>query len=306
MSTSNHEKCNASRASEDDPAHVHLRKLSTLAPLPPRSKDLVRLLCNRHLDTPLLIEIIERNPALATWIKGVATSPFVPSGSPPSNLSDAIVRLLGPDLTRALSLSLVLSQPFQVRGCARFDPLRYWKHAMMTASFAQTLARTVRADPALDASTAYHAGLLHNLGMLALVNVAPQEMDDVFMLAQAHPDRSLRTIARDVIGLDQAAAGGAVAAAWDLPAPISATLLHHGDAGYRGSQWQLVALVTLADRVRRQQTRAGLATDCPDDLLPLARALGADVESWRRAVELWQPQIRHVDQLAEVLAGRAS
>ena len=110
---------------------------------------------------------------------------------PVRSISDAIIRLLGLNLVRDLSLSLILSQPFDVRRCPGFDPMRYWKHAMMTATFAQALAPSVQAEDAPSPSEAYLGGLLHNLGLLALVHVAPDAMGLVFRELEAEPERHL-------------------------------------------------------------------------------------------------------------------
>ena len=287
-------------------AQMRLRKLAALPPLPRRSQELLRLLSDPDLDILRLIELIEQTPALAARIMGVAASPYFMGGAPPRHVSDAVVRLLGLNLTRDLSMSFILSQPFRMRASARFEPLRYWRRAMESAAFAQALAPSVAVGDGRDLSSAYLAGLLHSLGLLALANVAREEMDAVFLRAESEPEGSLRAIERELLGLDHAQAGGVIAAAWHLPAPIAAAMTHHGNPAYRGSAWPLAALVTLANCVSHSRHEPDGPSRCAEAHAALLDALRIRPAQWANALQRWELQIQRIERLAAVFAGDLS
>ncbi|WP_052314971.1 HDOD domain-containing protein [Thiocystis violascens] len=277
-----------------------------LPPLPRRSHELLRLLSDPALNILRLVELIEQTPSLAARIMGAAGSPFFRSPTPPRHLSDAIIRLLGLDLVRDLSLSLILSQSFRVQHSARFDPMRYWRHAMLSATLAQILAPKIAVNEAPNPSEAYLAGLLHNLGLLALVHVAPEGMDHVFEQAEADPAQSLAGIERALLGLDHADAGGEIAVAWHLPPAIGAAMRHHRDALYRGPHWPLIILINVADGASAEQTHGEQRTDDVDSRAKLLDALGIAPMHWERAVAHWREQVDNIERLAAVLGSRLS
>ena len=53
--------------------------------------------------------------------------------------------------------------------CAGFDPNRFWRHVMGTAVAAQSLAQRLHRPP----ESLFVAGLLHDIGRLAMVSVYP-------------------------------------------------------------------------------------------------------------------------------------
>ena len=61
----------------------------------------------------------------------------------------------------------------------------------------EDLARTieeVRGRPELESDSACLCDLLHNLGLLVLVHVAPEEMAKALQIAAEQPDRSLTLV----------------------------------------------------------------------------------------------------------------
>ena len=113
--------------------------LATLPPLPRRSQELLRILLDPDLDMLRLAELVEQSPALAARLLGVANSAFFRTRVPVKHIPDAIIRVLGLNLVRDLSVSFLLNQPFDLGACRRFDPVRFW-----TSSISLVTALTVR------------------------------------------------------------------------------------------------------------------------------------------------------------------
>ncbi|NEV62428.1 HDOD domain-containing protein [Thiorhodococcus minor] len=290
----------------DIAARARIQRLSSLPPLPRRSQELLRLLTDPELNILELVALIEQTPALAGRILGVATSPFFRSPVPVRGISDAIIRLLGLNLVRDLSLSLILSQPFDARRCPGFDPMRYWKHAMMTATFAHALAPSVQAADAPSPSEAYLGGLLHSLGLLALVHVAPDAMGLVFRELAAGSKRRLSEVERTLAGMDHVEAGVELARVWRLPAAVGAVMAHHRDASYRGDHWLVVATITLADRVSKDCLDDAPPVDWGREHWPLREALGIRPVVWGQILERWRARSQDIADLAAILAGTPS
>ena len=284
-------------------ARTRIRGLTALPPLPRQSLELLEILTDPDLNILRLVDLVEQTPALAARILGVAASPFFHSPIPVRSLSDAIIRVLGLNLVRDLALSSVLSQPFNLRPCHGFDPMRYWRHALMSAILAQALAPTVQVPQASDPSGAYLGGLLHSLGLLALVHVAPETMDRVFAQAEREPESALSDLERDALGLDHAAAGAEIARCWHLPEAMAVVMEHHRDPAYRETHWPLVVLVALADSVSRSCLREESLSDWGAGVLSLRETLGIRVAAWDPVIERWSRQVERIADLAAIFAG---
>lgn len=285
-----------------------LARLKALPPLPYREQEIVKLLSDPDLDLLSLVELVEQTPALSARLLGVANSAYFGNAVQVKRISDAIIRVLGLNLVRDLSLSLILSQQFRIEDCRRFDMLRFWKHAMYCAILADSLAPSVSAGETGDGHDwAYLGGLLHSLGVLALVHIEPRVMDELFGQAARDPDRTLASLEHELLGIDHCEAGAAVARAWKLPDPLSAVMQHHRDVHYRGRHWPLVVLVGLADRVSLDRLLPEQDIEQPKmlhvgALADALDALGIPFEALQQAYRLWLRHAGRIEQLAAAFA----
>jgi len=279
-----------------------IRGLATLPPLPRRSQELLQLLLDPDLDMLQLAELVEQTPALAARLLGVANSAFFRTQVPVKHIPDAIIRVLGLHLVRDLSVSFLLNQPFDLKACRRFDPLRFWIRSMGLASLAQLLVTHLPLRTPPTASAAYLAGLLHNLGLLALVHVAPVAMDAVLGEMERQPDVSLTTVERQILGLDHAQAGAELAAAWKLPVTVAAVMGPPNQADSRGELMTLVSLVVLCKHINRVLQRGGDVRQAPELQDALA---GLDVcfDAWPALLGQWRSCTAGIASLAAAFAG---
>src|SRR5690606_31771663 len=130
-----------------------------------------------------------------------------------------------------------------------------WKHALAVAAVARRLA-VQQAELGVRPERAYVAGLLHDIGKIALDAVFPKAYARAVRQAERE-QADLADSERAVLGVDHTVAGRRLAQRWELPEFLQQTIwLHHlaiealpegvVDAG-------VVALVQLADTLAREQ-----------------------------------------------------
>ncbi len=111
-----------------------------------------------------IAEIIKIDPSLAAATLRLANSAYFSAGRPSETVSDAVIRLGQRELYRLAALALVSRWE---GGVSRGDPGDFCRHALCTALAAEALAETTeRVDP----QTAYTAGLVCDIGKLALAH----------------------------------------------------------------------------------------------------------------------------------------
>nr|WP_246221608.1 HDOD domain-containing protein [Marichromatium bheemlicum] len=277
-----------------------IRDLQSLPPLPEQAQVLLAELVDPELDVNHLLELIEQSPALAARLLGIARSAFFAGPIPARDLSDAVIRVLGLRLVRDLSISLLLSAPFERDRCPGFDPGSYWRRAMLTATLAEALAAKAVSGREETLAGVYLAGLLHNLGVLVLVHLAPQTMDEVFTEAAAECEVGVRELTRLRLGMDHCQAGAELARAWRLPPELAVAMGRHCAPDYAGAHWRLVCLVGFAERFAARAERDPEAAQ-QLDLTPPA-ALGIEAEEWRRTALRWCARIGHLCEMADAFS----
>jgi len=302
MAENDQESNSDSGGSNAEVTRQQVRGLVSLPPLPHASQELLRLLSDPELDMLRLAELIEQTPALAARIVGVANSAFFATAKPVRDVPDAIIRVLGLNLVRDLGISFVLSQPFDCCASVRFDPVRFWAGSMELAVLAQLLAARLPMAAAPTPSEAYLAGLLRDLGLLALVHVAPDAMDVVLAEAERLPEASLYQLESRFLGLDHATAGTELARCWHLPEGLAIAMGPLSRFEHTGRKGVTVALVLLSEEIRDGIERHDDLDAVPDLAVHFGR-LGLDFATWPELVELWRARVSDIQSLAAAFAG---
>ena len=167
--------------------------------------------------------VIESDPALTVALLTAANSAASASLARVESAQQAIVRL-GMAPTRQIVAGAVVGQTFRQLERAQLEVDALWRHLVAIA-----LLSDAAAGPETDGS-AFTAGLLHDLGRLAMAADDPERYTEVVVRARAGLD-TLATEA-ELFGSDHASLGYEIADAWDLPAAIAEAILnHHRDGG---------------------------------------------------------------------------
>ena len=292
----------ATPAKDGEVTRSQIHGLATLPPLPRRSLELLRMLLDPDLDMLRLAELVEQTPALAARLMGVANSAFFRTPVPVKHIPDAIIRVLGLNLVRDLSVSFTLNQPFDLKACKRFDPVRFWTSSMGSATLAQLLTVYLPLQNPPTASAAYLAGLLHNLGLLALVHAAPGAMDTVFGHKDRQPGSGLRTLEEQALGLDHAKAGAELAKAWRLPRSLAVVMGPLDHAAGDDSATTLASIVVLCKCIDRTLEH-GEDVDQDPELRRTLAGLGAHFHAWPELIGEWRERTTEIASLAAAFAG---
>jgi len=127
------------------------------------------------------------------------------------------------------------------------DPVAFWEHSLGCALVCRHFARQISYH---DASKAYLAGLLHDLGIIVNLWVLPREFAAAFELARVE-GAPLHEAERSVLGFTHCDTGRLLAERWELGRDlIEVVSLHHSPEQARDHAG-LVALVELSDLLCR-------------------------------------------------------
>ncbi len=230
---------------------LEIQKIKELPPLPVIAKKLLAAINDDDTSIDDIAKIIQSDPILTSRILGLANSAFFGFNRKLYNLSEAIVNVLGLDLVRAMALTMVMGGVFDAGKCRHFDLVRHWSHAFMTAELVMRLLPVVKTDEELHGNQLFLYGLLHNFGILILVDKFPKLMTDIFEIARKHPERRLIYTEQALLDMDHHQAGSWLAQKWQLPSDVSTVIEHHHYPNYREAYWQESMLVGFSSRTAR-------------------------------------------------------
>ena len=230
-----------------------------------------------------IIRLIESDPAMSTTIQRMCRTADKGLGDRITTVRRAVI-MLGLETVQVAALSVHVFQQLQREGHeGAFDFDGFWVHSLTVACAAEQVAR---AHPALGVSAdeAYLAGLLHDLGKVALDLVLPRAYERVLGMA-AKKRCALCLIERTMLGLDHHTAGKRLAEHWGLPDTIRDAMWLSDqlpDSVPSGASKALVGVITLAESWARD-LHLGWCGDFGDalDLHDLAHRLGIDPDFFK-------------------------
>lgn len=217
-----------------------LRRLRNLPTLPKLLARVIAALEDPEVNFDSVAELIEIDQALTAQILRLANSAFFSAQGTVSSVTQALV-MLGVVVSRSVILS---SGMLDVRTVA----LRgFWEHSLGCAVASGALAKvTGLASP--EEVTA--AGLLHDLGKVALFKELPDVFEHVVARAGAE-GRAFREVEQTVVGMDHCEIVAPLIEKWNFPACLGEPIMfHHRPARARAARHE-TAIVHVANSLVR-------------------------------------------------------
>jgi putative nucleotidyltransferase with HDIG domain len=211
---------------EDVKTRVH-----ELPALPQAVHEMVQALNDDGLGLDAIARKIAVDSAMVSKILRAANSPFYGVSGHVGSVHDAVrligVRAVGTIITAASIIGTV-SAP----SCTVFDFPRFWSHSLATAICSQELAR----ECGYSTTTAFVAGLLHDIGQIALATYYPAQFTAALRCAQER-DCPLYQAENDVLGFDHAQVGAWIAGHWHFARNVAHAIgVHHDPTGNVASE----------------------------------------------------------------------
>ncbi|MCC6240300.1 MAG: HDOD domain-containing protein [Phycisphaerales bacterium] len=239
-----------------------LQQLEQLPTLPTIAMQLLEVTGNDQSSARDVVKLIESDMALTTRILQLVHRPDMKVRGEVNSVEQAVV-LLGFAAVRSTVLAVSVFETFGTGPARRFGHFArddFWKHSIAVACCAELLAEQLSTvfgkDSGVDPSQAFVAGLLHDLGKVALDACLPKSFDRVVEAVEMLRG-NIADIERKVIGLDHMVVGKRLAERWQLPAVLRDAIWLHGQLPQAlpatVKNPRLVNLITLADQLVRGQ-----------------------------------------------------
>jgi HD-like signal output (HDOD) protein len=226
-----------------------LRKLQSARELPTLPAVLMPLL--RYLERPLdsqdmheIVKLIAKDESLAARCLQIANSPLFSCSREVESIQAAVVAL---GLERIHQIAVSCSFLKLLPSMSDVSPSVFWAHSLGCALVAREFATRIGFP---DPGKAYAAGLLHDVGIIALLSTAPEEFAKSLRLARSER-MALHEAEQKELGIDHEEAGKIIAQVWHLPSDIREVIAHHHTPEKAAESHALVSIVGFSDLLCR-------------------------------------------------------
>ncbi len=257
--------------------------LENLPPFSPVAMRLVALLSDENVHMDQVSRFIAAEPVFAARVLQLANSPLFALMRQVTSIPQAVI-VVGLERVKAIALTRALGD-FVTPVLRRKALAACWRNTLAGALVAEALAPLY----GRESGAAYTAGLLRDIGRLALLVKYPEACANAIEIAKEGAD--LRETERNLFDIDHCEAGQWIVSRMFLPEELCRCVVHHHDQEIP-ENWDLVHLVRTADRMADALGFAILARapqPKPEDVLEEApgagRRSGLDLEALAGEVE---------------------
>ncbi len=238
---------------------AHLR----LPPFPQIALRVLQLARDENVQLHELCDLISADPAFASEVLTVANSVLYAPHYPSSSILQAVA-VLGSNTLQGMCITVGIRA--YLGKTMHFPALRsLWRHNLACAVVAGRLA----SEGLMDKDVAYTAGILHDIGRMALAVIQPKEYG---ALLESHRGAAISILdgERDLFGLDHCETGQQLVGDWKLPADFAPAVFAHHSPRRTDRAWDLAELIKVSCKLADSAgypAFAGCATVPFSDLL---------------------------------------
>jgi len=234
---------------------------------------LIRSVDREDVSVGELSRLISTDAALVAHLLRIVNSSYYGLSRRIGTVSEALA-VLGVDLIRRTVTAAVLQRPLLAYLHDTSVARVFWRHGLLCAALARHLANR----KGIDGELAYMAGLMHDVGRLAMLMQFPQETDVLLRVRGADDSGTERESSS--FGFDHAQVGGALLELWGLPEKIVQAAHEHEDPTQ--PEDPMSASVWLGNLLSHEMIDE---PDDQDELLPWMVEVDLSVKARRRIVD---------------------
>jgi HD-like signal output (HDOD) protein len=222
---------------------LKISKIKNLPELSAASMKIIDAVNDPDISIDDLATVLSIAPVLVGRLLGLANSAYFGCTVEITDVRVAIIRVLGLNLVRSLTIGILLNLELDTRKCSQFDSERFWMNALLTATLSQQFSLLLH-DKAVVPSTAYTAGLLLNIGLIVAIYLLPDESNLILLNAEENAS-SISTEMTCLLGKNQYELGGLLLEHWHLPVIYQTVLKEFENSAYAGGEKKMIALIQI-------------------------------------------------------------
>ncbi len=210
-----------------------------LPPFPQVAVRVLQLASNENVQLQQLCDLISADPAFASEVLTVSNSLLYAPRYPSTTILQAVA-VLGANTLQGMCVTVGVRA--YLGKTMSYPAMRsLWRHNLASAIIASQIAKS----GSIDRDTAYTAGILHDVGRMALAVIQPK---GYAALLEKHRGvaASMLEAERELFGWDHCEIGRQLIGDWKLPRSFEAAVADHHSARRSDGVWDAAELVKVS------------------------------------------------------------
>jgi len=214
---------------------AHLR----LPPFPQVAVRVLQLAKNENVQLHQLSDLISTDPAFASEVLTISNSLLYAPRYPSTTILQAVA-VLGANTLQGMCVTVGV-RAYLGKAMSHPAMRSLWQHNLACAIIAGKIAEA----GSLDKEIAYTAGILHDIGRMALAAIQPK---GYAALLEKHRGAaaSMMEAERELFGWDHCEVGRQLIGDWKLPGSFEAVVADHHSERRKDGDWELGELVKVS------------------------------------------------------------
>jgi HD-like signal output (HDOD) protein len=227
-----------------------ISNLNVLPAMPVIAQKLLALAPDSEESERMLLMLIEQDPQLSAKIIGLANSALIGAARNITTVREAAM-LMGIARVQSVSTAIAIMSLMHKAPVGRLILQDLWLHSFGIAFAMHGIARAMPGNIQPKDGQIFLAGLLHDIGYLALVFLDPIRSNQLHARLETEPDRPALEIEQSMLEICHDELGAELARHWNLPAELIAVLRYHHspDAAESSAGQTLARMINIAEKL---------------------------------------------------------
>jgi putative nucleotidyltransferase with HDIG domain len=275
--------------------------INSLPAMPVIAQKLLALQLNTDRGEAQLLRLIEQDPQISAKLISLANSPVMGVSRKISSVPDAAM-LLGLTQIKSVSIGIATMSTFSKLPVSQyFSPQDLWLHCLTIAVSMHTLSSFMPREIRPHQDQIYLAGLLHDIGFMAIHHISHQASDELHRQLRLQPKRPILEIELQILGVSHCYIGAQLARQWHLPEEIVNVLGYH-HAPYVDEVSANNPMVRMVNLAEKMLPNFGITEFCGTEIHEREwQELGIDPAQADEIINTINELALQVAQLADVL-----
>ncbi len=225
-----------------------LKNLSVLPVMPLIAQKLLALNTNTDAGERQLLLLVEQDQQILAKTIALANSPSLGSSNKKIITVKEAALLLGIKKVKSVAISIAISSLKTPPPIGKLKLQDMWLHNLGVSFTMLALARSMPRALRPEEHQIFLAGMLHDIGYLALAYIDPKRSDTLHNALAAAPEKPAREIEQGLMDMCHDELGAELARQWKLPDEIISIIRFHHNPDAAPDQ-PLVRMINIAEKI---------------------------------------------------------
>ncbi|MFA6902247.1 MAG: HDOD domain-containing protein [Gallionellaceae bacterium] len=197
-----------------------------------------------------LLSLIEQDPQILAKIIGLANAPVIGSTCKISSVAEAAL-VLGINNVKSVATGIAIMSIQNSVSTGNLNLQDLWMHNLGIAFAMLSIGRAMPRQIRPQDDYIFLAGMLHDIGYIALAHLDPQRSNELHTYLAAASNRPVLEIERSLLDICHDELGSVLARQWGLPEEVISVIRYHHtpDAADAPKDQPLIRMVYIAEKM---------------------------------------------------------